>query len=287
MVNLRTQLHDGDTVEILTNANHSPRRDWIDMVVTGKARNRIRQLMRIEGNKRSLELGRGIVERALRKRGTTLSRVIGNGQLDEYAKAHGSGSAEGVLVQVGYGRLDVEELVAKLLPDSESPPELGRTEKIREFIREGMTPGKSGILVSGMNDVLSRFAKCCSPVPGDDITGFITRGRGITVHTRNCSKVFEMDPERRVDVRWDTKANVMHSIRIRVYSNNKQGLLASVTKAIAGLKVDIEGAHIQTSEDNKAVLTFDVSVPHLRSLEGLMKRIERIPGVLTVERVHS
>jgi GTP pyrophosphokinase len=88
-------------------------------------------------------------------------------------------------------------------------------------------------------------------------------------------------------VRWDTKANMMHSIRIRVYSNNKQGLLASVTKAIAGLKVDIEGAHIQTSEDDKAVLTFDVSVPHLRSLEGLMKRIERIPGVLTVERVHS
>ncbi len=286
MVNLRTHLHDGDTVEIITNAHHSPRRDWIDMVVTGKARNRIRQLMRIEGNKRSLELGRGIVEKALRKRGSTLSRVMGSGELEEYAKAHGSGSAEGVLVQVGYGRLDVEELIAKLLPDSE-PHELGRTEKIREFIREGISPDKSGILVSGMNDVLSRFAKCCSPVPGDDITGFITRGRGITIHTSNCSKVFEMDPERRVDVRWDTKAHVLRSIRIRVYSNNKQGLLASVTKAIAGLKVDIEGAHIQTSPEDKAVLTFDVSVPHLRSLEGLMKRIERIPGVLTVERVRS
>jgi len=287
MVNLRTQLHDGDTVEIITNAHQSPRRDWIDLVVTGKARNRIRQLMRIEGNKRSLELGRGIVEKALRKRGLTLNRVIGNGQLDEYAKTHGSGSAEGVLVQVGYGRLDVEDLVSKLFPDSGPAPALGRTEKIREFIREGISPDKSGILVSGMGDVLSRFAKCCSPVPGDDITGFITRGRGITVHTRTCSKVFEMDPERRVDVRWDTKANVMRSIRIRVYSNNKQGLLASVTKAISGLKVDIEGAHIQTSQDDKAVLAFDVSVPHLRSLEGLMKRIERIPGVLTVERVHS
>ncbi|MBW2713257.1 MAG: bifunctional (p)ppGpp synthetase/guanosine-3',5'-bis(diphosphate) 3'-pyrophosphohydrolase, partial [Deltaproteobacteria bacterium] len=121
----------------------------------------------------------------------------------------------------------------------------------------------------------------------DEITGFITRGRGITVHTCECSKVFEMDPERRVDVRWDSKASVLRSIRIRVYSNNKQGLLASVTKAIAGLKVDIEGAHIRTSQDDKAVLTFDVSIPHLRSLKGLMKRIERIPGVLTVERVHS
>ncbi|MBW2712994.1 MAG: bifunctional (p)ppGpp synthetase/guanosine-3',5'-bis(diphosphate) 3'-pyrophosphohydrolase, partial [Deltaproteobacteria bacterium] len=121
MVALRTPLHDGDTVEILTDPHHSPRKDWLEIVVTGKARNRIRQLMRLEGNKRSLELGRGIVERALRKRGLTLSRVMGSGQLDEYAKAHGNGSAEGVLVQVGYGRLDVKELVSKLLPDSESP----------------------------------------------------------------------------------------------------------------------------------------------------------------------
>ncbi len=287
MVALRTPLHDGDTVEILTDPHHSPRKDWLEIVVTGKARNRIRQLMRLEGNKRSLELGRGIAERELRKRGLTLSRVMGSGQLDEYAKAHGNGSAEGVLVQVGYGRLDVKELVSKLLPDSEPPHEPGRTEKIRDFIREGIAPAKSGILVSGMNDVLCRFGKCCSPVPGDEITGFITRGRGITVHTCECSKVFEMDPERRVDVRWDSKTNVLRSIRIRVYSNNKQGLLASVTKAIAGLKVDIEGAHIRTSQDDKAVLTFDVSIPHLRSLKGLMKRIERIPGVLTVERVHS
>jgi guanosine-3',5'-bis(diphosphate) 3'-pyrophosphohydrolase len=191
------------------------------------------------------------------------------------------------LVQVGYGRLDVHELIEKLLPDSETPHEPGRTERLREFIREGIAPAKSGILVSGMNDVLCRFAKCCSPVPGDDITGFITRGRGITVHTVTCGKVFEMDPERRVDVRWDAKADVLRSIRIRVYSNNKQGLLASVTKAIAGLKVDIEGAHIKTSQDDKAILTFDVSIPHLRSLKGLMKRLERIPGVLTVERVHS
>jgi len=188
---------------------------------------------------------------------------------------------------VGYGRLEVKSLLEKLFPSDTPPPAPKQTDKIRDFFRDGMASSKSGILVSGMNEVLSRFAKCCSPVPGDEITGFITRGRGVTIHTKNCRKVFELDPERCVDVRWDSHAEVLRSIRIRVSSTNKQGLLATVTKAIAGSKVNIEGAQVRTSRDDKAILIFDVSISHLRNLNGIMKRIEKIPGVLDVERVYS
>jgi len=288
LVSLRTKLSDGDTVEILTTASQTPRKDWLDFVVTSKARNRIRQVIRLEGRRRSQDLGRGIMEKELRRRGHSLSRLLSSGALESLAKEKiGGGPVEDLFGQVGVGRIEVDELLTELFPADAPPPGQKPTDRIKDFFRDGIISSKSGILVSGMNDVLCRFAKCCSPVPGDDITGFITRGRGVTIHVSSCRKVFELDPERRVDVRWDLHADVIRSIRIRVSSTNKQGLLAAVTKAIAGSKIDIEGAQVRTTQDDKAVLIFDVSISHLRSLNGIMKRIERIPGVLSVERVNS
>jgi GTP pyrophosphokinase len=138
-----------------------------------------------------------------------------------------------------------------------------------------------------MGDVLVRFARCCSPLPGDEVVGFITRGRGVTVHVKDCSKVFELDPERRVDVEWDSAVSGPRRIKVRVHSLDKPGLLANVTNTISEAGINIEGARVTTTRDQKALHSFDLAVADVKSLNAVMKKIERIKGVLSVERLRS
>ncbi|MDH3519850.1 MAG: bifunctional (p)ppGpp synthetase/guanosine-3',5'-bis(diphosphate) 3'-pyrophosphohydrolase [Myxococcales bacterium] len=281
MVPLRHPLAVGDTVEVITNASQRPRKDWLDFVVTGRARSRIRHAIRAEEQQRSSEFGREILERELRKLGMSLSKALEAGALESVAAKHGRASVDELLAAIGYGRVHAGD-VARTLRGDEPQRE---THPRRLFRRPKQAA--PGIRVSGHSDVLVRFARCCAPLPGDNVVGFVTRGRGVTVHLKDCRKIFELDPERRIAVEWEPESGTPRRIRMRVRSNDAPGLLASITKSIAARGINIGAARVTTSRDKRAELTFDVWVGDVATLNSVMKEIGRIKGVSSVERLRT
>jgi GTP pyrophosphokinase len=155
------------------------------------------------------------------------------------------------------------------------------------FRRAAPPPSSSGIRVNGVPDVMVRFGGCCNPLPGDEVIGFVTRGRGVTVHTKGCGHTFTQDPDRRIDVEWEPRSTLPRQIKVRVVSVDQPGVLARITKSISGAGVNIGGARVATSDDQTAIHDFDLWVSDLRSLNAVMKEIERVRGVLSVERVRA
>jgi GTP pyrophosphokinase len=289
---LRHQLSAGDTVEVLTSGAQTPRKDWLEfvVVVSSKARSRIRHAIRVAENARSRELGRGILERELRRAGFSLARLLETKSLDEAARKQARGAVEDLFAQVGYGKIAASAVVRTLRPDwkaNELRTSEPKPRKLRDLFRREPRPSSTGIRVDGHGDVLIRFGRCCSPLPGDEVIGFVTRGRGVTVHQKDCRVTFELDPERRIDVEWDTDADVSHRIRIRVTSRDAPGLLANITKSISAMGVNIGAARVATHPDGTATQNFDLWITDVRVLNKVMKEIERVKGVLSVERIRA
>ncbi|MDJ0788804.1 MAG: bifunctional (p)ppGpp synthetase/guanosine-3',5'-bis(diphosphate) 3'-pyrophosphohydrolase [Myxococcota bacterium] len=283
-------LEDGDRVEVTTNPNQSPKKDWLEFVVSGKARSRIRHAVRLAENARSRELGRGILEREFRKAGLSLARLLERGELEDVAREKTNGSPEDLFAAIGYGKLASSDVVRALKPEwkkKEEKPERPARRMLPFFGREKPRSSSTGIRVNGHGDVLVRFGNCCSPLPGDEITGFVTRGRGVTVHARDCPISFGLDPERRIEVEWEEGTNAARQTRIRVTSRDEPGLLANVTKTISGAGINISAARIATHSDGTASQSYDLWVGDVRTLNAVMKQIERIKGVRSVERVRG
>ena len=292
MVPLRSRLKDGDTVEITTNVNQFPRKDWLEFVVSGKARNGVRHFIRQAGIERSQQLGRDMLHRELRGTGLSLARLSERGELTELAKVELRGGTEGDLYSaLGYGRISAASLVKKLRGDSapESQPDTPTEGRgIRGlFRRPKRKKGGSGIRVSGQSDVLVRFGGCCDPLPGDEVVGFVTRGRGVTVHASDCARVFDLEPERRIEVEWDNEFQEPRKIRIRVGSKNSAVVLANVMRSISNAGINIGSAKIRTEQDAQAEQTFELWVMDLESLQRVMKEIAKVRGVASVERVRG
>ncbi len=285
---LRHRLADGDTVEVLTNPTQSPRKDWLDFVVSARARSRIRQALRAREKERSAELGREILERELRKADLSLARQIEGTELPAIARETVGGTLDDLFSAVGYGRVAATDVLRRLrgepIPEPAPAPEPKRRGLFRRRRAQAASPG---IRVSGQPDVLVRFARCCAPLPGDEVVGFVTRGRGVTVHAKDCPKIFELDPQRRIDVDWDPDAATPWCIRVRVHSLDRPGLLAKVTKTISVAGINIGAANVTTSPDQKAVHTFDLWVSDVATLNAVMREIGRIKGVLSVERLRE
>jgi GTP pyrophosphokinase len=288
MVSLRHVLSDGDTVEIVTSEAQLPRKDWLDFVVSGKARQKIRHALRIAEQARSRELGRDILEKELRRVGLSLPRLLESGRVAELAQQELSGSPDDLFSAVGYGRLAAGQVVARLrgeaAPESAPAPEPPRR---RSLFRRPRVEPTAGIRVDGLPDVMVRFGGCCSPLPGDEVIGFVTRGRGVTVHVKDCPHTFALDRDRRIDVEWEPKSSLPRQIRVRVVSVDRPGVLAHITKSISSAGVNIGAARVSTSDDKTAVHEFDLWVADLRSLTSVMKEIGKVRGVLTVERVRA
>ena len=290
MVPLRHQLVDGDTIEIQTSPSQTPRKDWLEFVVSARARSRIRHAIRVAENARSREIGRSILERELRRAGFSLARLLDKNALDEIARKEARGSVEELFAAVGYGKVAAARVVRALEPDgpaAEAKEEEARPSKLQRLFRRQRRSSGSGIRVEGQGDVLVRFGQCCTPLPGDDVIGFVTRGRGVTVHQKDCRVAFELDPERRMDVEWDSEGDVTRRIRVRVTSRDEPGLLAKVTKTISVAGINIGAARVSTHADRTATHSFDLWVTDVRSLNQVIKEIERIKGVLKVERLRA
>lgn len=289
---LRQKLKNGDTVEILTRPDQKPSKDWLAFVKTTSARNKIRSVIRAEERKRSEEIGRELLEKESKRRGINLQRAWKAGGVGEAARNLGYKDAEELLIALGYGRVQVSRVLERLAPEpkKEAPRELASEIKIdlpEEAFRKPGKKSKSGILVQGLDDVMVHFAKCCSPILGDELIGVVTRGRGVTVHVRTCRRVADADPERRIDVRWDMESAVARSVALRVVCDDRQGLLANVSNVLSDAGVNITQVAAKVIDVGTAVVNLKIAVESLEQLQKMIQKLERVKGVNRVERVHG
>ncbi|MEC9441556.1 MAG: bifunctional (p)ppGpp synthetase/guanosine-3',5'-bis(diphosphate) 3'-pyrophosphohydrolase [Myxococcota bacterium] len=295
MVPLRHALSNGDIIEVMTNKNQRPNKDWLQFVKTGRARTKIRNYLRKEQRARSMELGRELLDKELKRHGTNVRAIERNGKLAEVAANTKHSTVDEMLADIGYGRAQPDIVIDRLYPPQErvepkKKQNEGRLGQIWEKISSVAQPKKRtrGVVVDGIDNVMVSYAKCCSPVSGDDIVGFVTRGRGLTIHTRDCPRIEHLEPERQIDVSWQSSGekdeNPRRPVNVRVYCTDKPGLLANISSAFSKADVNISQAHCLTTEDQRAVNTFEVLVRDTEQLHNAMRLIERIKGVYKVER---
>ncbi|MFH0924650.1 MAG: bifunctional (p)ppGpp synthetase/guanosine-3',5'-bis(diphosphate) 3'-pyrophosphohydrolase [bacterium] len=286
MVPLKYQFKNGDIVEICTSAHQSPHRDWLKMVKTSKAIHQIRHALKIQERNKSIKLGEELLAQEFNKYHLTLAKVIKSGELDRIAKQRGFAKSEELFASIGYGKITSEKVVNQIVS-----PE--KVKEKKDLIKKGKTKGKEqgipkegGIIIEGIDDILVRFAKCCNPIKGDEIVGFITRGRGVTVHTISCPNItrFGYDLERNVAVSWDMKKVLIQNIGLTVVAQDKPGLLANISAAIFATSTNIATAEMKTTPNKKLLINFILNINNVEQLKKIILSIKKIKGVISVER---
>ncbi len=289
IVPLDYKLENGDTVEIMTSKGHVPSKDWLRFLQTSKAKQRVRAFIKSEEHARSVAIGLELLQKDLRKVKLGVKKLEKEGKIKQLSEELGLKTEGDLYAEIGYGKLSTTKVLAKLLPEGVDIDEKLRKEASpleRIFQRAARASRqKVGVKVSGFDDILVRFARCCEPLPGDRIVGFITRGRGVTVHYADCAQVLQADPLRRVDVGWDVEVHAPRKVRLTVLSQDQIGLLANVTQAITQNGANICSAQIRTTETGKAVNSFELTIEDARQLDRIKRAIEMVPGVIKVERV--
>jgi len=283
LVPLRHVLHSGDSVEVTTSPNQTPSKDWLKWVRTARAKTKIKHWIKTEERIRSLEVGKKLLERALQRHHLSSTEAFKPEHLTALTKDFGIATPEDLLVAIGYGRITTEQVIRRLQPAAAVKE--GLADKIIRKI--GGRP--SGVKIKGVGDLLVHLSKCCNPVPGDPIIGFVTRGRGLSVHTLDCPNIDELDydKDRIVEVAWDTKEAEAYSVKIGVVTVDRPGMLASVSAAITSAKANITHADITTTEDRRAILNFVVEILNAGHLEKVLKGIEKVDGVVQAKRVRG
>jgi len=292
MVPLRYQLKSGDTVEVITAERQTPGKDWANYVVTARAKSRIRQWLRQQQAERSREMGIALLDRELEPLGLTVAQVKSKNRLEPALKEFSQRDTDSLLAAVGYGIITPAQLLAKILTpeelklyrsDKAAAPAQGDKERTT---RDGRGANGNAVIVSGIGDMLVRFAGCCNPLPGEAITGFITRGHGVTVHLAGCPVALATDPQRRVPVAWKAGEDTLRPIELEVLCIDQPGLLAAMTKAIASAGVNISTAEVKTTgQDGRALSHFELKISSATQLNNLIHTIAGIDGVMRVSRL--
>ncbi len=289
IVQIRHKLRNGDVVEVITNANQHPSKDWLEFVETSRARSRIRSYFRAEQRDKSLKLGQELLEKEMHGKSMSLSRLLKNqDELRKVLERFGAGSADELFIAIGYGKVNAKNVMEFLAPkdgekDSEPPAAL-KEGRFESLVRRVTGRTSHGIILNGLDDVLVRYTKCCNPLPGDEIIGFITRGRGVTVHRRNCPKAFDTDPDRRVEIQWDTRAKINRPVQVKVTTANRPGILATVGQTFHTQGINISEATCRAGDDGRATNTFTFLCSDLAQLKSVIRQLQKIPGVMAVDR---
>jgi guanosine-3',5'-bis(diphosphate) 3'-pyrophosphohydrolase len=287
IVPLKYEFRSGDTVEIMTSPGQKPSKDWLKFVKTSRAKTKIRQWFGIEEREKSITLGKDILEKELRKYDLQQAKLIKSGELAKVAGEFSFHEVDDLIAAVGYGKVTANQIIGKILPperlEQKEEEEEGRLKRlIQKVTRSGP---KDALLIKGVDNVVVRYAGCCNPLPGDKVVGFITRGRGVTIHTSDCKNVMDNDPNRKVDVEWDSKKEYIYPVRIRIFAEGKKGMLADISNSIASNKANITNARVETTDEKKAIGTFEVEIRDLSHLKKVIKGLEKIKGVHRVERM--
>lgn len=286
IVPLKYILENGDTCEIITQKNQIPKKDWLDFVKTSKAKNKIRAVMKQLERERSKEIGKELLEKEFRRYQTTLSKEIKNSAINNFIKDKKIANIDELYILLGYGKIDAKQIIEYCLPNASKlethfEDKQSRLSLLFDKIAKRT---QSGIKVDGINNVLLHYARCCTPVKGDPIIGFVTRGRGISIHRRDCQKIMELDSERRIAVTWIDETQTLRPISIKIYSEDREGMLTDLSSVFLKLGINISEAKCRVLNNNKAVNTFKCSVFDLEQLKLLIRQLGMIKGVNKVER---
>jgi GTP pyrophosphokinase len=284
IVPLKHVLRNGDKIEVITQTGHTPSRDWLKFVKTSRARTRIKAWLKVDERKRSILLGKELLEKELRKHELSPSKVFKSAELPVVANELSQNSIEDLLASIGYGKVSAHMVANKLAPEKPhiEPIPKKPTQKLAKTSSGGMK-------ISGMDNMMIHLSKCCNPVPGDKIIGFITRGRGVSVHTADCTNIGDLtfDKDRVVEVSWGDLQAVAHSVKISVRTEDKPGLLASVSSSISAAEANITHAEAITGAEQQATLNFTIEIKDVEHLNRIIKNIEAINGVIDVKRVRT
>jgi GTP diphosphokinase / guanosine-3',5'-bis(diphosphate) 3'-diphosphatase len=294
MAPLKHELQTGDVVEIITSKNHHPSKDWLSFVKTVKARSRIRQWIKTQEKERSITLGREMCEKAFRKYKISFSGQIKSDEMNQVMEEFGFKTLDDLIANVGYGKITPLQIAKKYLNktgDGESEEGEGEDlhgnflDKIIHRVRRKKTG--PGVTVKGMDDILVRFGKCCQPVAGDPITGYITRGRGVTVHRANCVNALQMSPDRKINVSWTDDSNETYPVKIHIRSLDRVGLLADLASNISKNGANIVNAHSEIRDDKTVDSIFTLAVKDTEHLDRVLSALKKVKQINRVHRIDS
>ncbi|MBA3296595.1 MAG: bifunctional (p)ppGpp synthetase/guanosine-3',5'-bis(diphosphate) 3'-pyrophosphohydrolase [Acidobacteria bacterium] len=284
IVPLRTRLRNGDIVEILTTPGHKPSRDWLNFVVTSRARNRIKHFIHAEEKTRSLELGRRLFEKEARRFGLSPKTLTQPESVNKVLGEYGMQRADDLFTAIGYGKLPARTVLARFVPAGQlkETPESG----IASVVRRVLGTGEDRIKVRGVDDLLVFRARCCNPIRGEQIVGYITRGKGVSVHAGSCPNVINLlyDPERKIDVEWDKSGDAAtYTVRLSIQVEDRKGILADVSSKIAAINTNIRNVEA-TVDDARGRIDVTVEINDVKHLQKVVKALRSVEGVLDVER---
>ena len=286
MVPLRTRLQNGDIVEIITQTAHTPSRDWLSFVATSRARNKIRHFIHAEEKARSIELGKRLFEKEVRRFSVDKARVTPEA-LAPIVADYGLPKLDDVYAQIGYGKLTARAVLAKIVGTDtlkEPAPDGALTSVVKRVLG---TSGDQKIKVRGVDDLMVFRARCCNPIRGEKIVGYITRGKGVSVHAATCPNVVNLlyDPERRIDVEWDKSADTSpYTVRLKIAVEDRKGILADVSTKISDINTNIRDVEATVGADQRGSIRMTVEIQDVKHLDKVLKAIRNIEGVLAVDR---
>jgi GTP pyrophosphokinase len=288
MVPLRTRLRNGDIVQVLTATGHNPSRDWLNFVVTSRARNKIKHYIHAEEKERSLDLGRKVFEKEARRYGLNMKSLTEGPTFTAALADYGYSKPEELFIALGYGKLAVKSVLAKLVPQEQlkETPETGLAQ-VASVVRRLVGPAEEKIKVRGFDDLMVFRARCCNPIRGEKIVGYITRGKGVSVHSATCPNVVNLlyDPERRIDVEWDKATDASHyTVRLSLQVEDRKGILADVTSKIAGINTNIRNVEATSDADSRGRIDMTVEISDVKHLQKVIKSLRSVDGVVDVER---
>ncbi len=294
IVQLKYTLRNGDIVDIITTAGHQPSKDWLGIVKTSRARNRIKHVINAGERERAIEIGQKYLEKEARRLGTQLAKIRGE-EIERVAADYGLSKTEDLYAALGYGKFSARQVIQKAVPElapedgtavAPAPESAPATAPPR-----GTKPDDDAIKVHGIDDLMVYRAKCCNPIRGDAIVGYVTRGKGVAVHTRLCPNVQNLmyDSERKIDVEWTRNADETFPVRVVIHTDDRPGLLNQITSAIADEKINVRSLEARTDfsqSTDAAVVEMTVEVRDKKQLEKLCTAMRRISGIRDVERTH-
>jgi GTP diphosphokinase / guanosine-3',5'-bis(diphosphate) 3'-diphosphatase len=285
MVPLRTRLRNGDIVQIVTAPGHHPSRDWLNFVATSRARNKIKHYIHSEEKERSVDLGRKLFEKEARRFGLNLKSLIDGPEFAKLLSESGYGRSEELYAAIGYGKLSARSVIARLVPQEQ----LKETSEsgIASVVRRVLGTAEAKIKVRGFDDLMVFRARCCNPIRGEKIVGYITRGKGVSVHSAACPNVVNLlyDPERRIDVEWDKGTDASpYTVRLSIQVEDRRGILADVSSKIAGINTNIRNVEARTDDDQMGRIDMTVEINDLKHLQKVIKSLRSVAGVVDVER---
>ena len=284
LVPLKTTLKNGDIVEIITSQGHGPSRDWLTLVKTSRARSKIKQWLNRKERERSIELGKKLMEKELKRYHHSLKKLLSKGEILKVASQFGYLKENDLLSALGYGKLTPHQIFSRLLP----PEKLAEKEApklIPPLIRKKLLEKK--VRVKGHDDLLTYFARCCNPIPGEKIVGYITRNRGISIHSSDCPNLLNLlfDAARVIDVEWELDKDYSCPVEVSIYLEDRPGMLAKITNAIATLKTNIKNITQKELEGKKALIHLMLEVKDINHLRKIVSSLQSIKGIIEVKRV--